>query len=276
VSTPQLTPYPLQRIALAVEYDGSAYSGWQKQLAPELDTVQQKLEQALSQVADSNLTVSCAGRTDAGVHASCQVVHFDCQIDRGVKAWTVGVNSLLPESIRVLWAQPVMADFHARFSATARRYNYVLYPRQIASAILARRVTPIRQQLDLEAMNQAAAFLIGEQDFSAFRAAGCQSKTPFRKVMHASIESRGSFIVLDIKANAFLQHMVRNIVGVLLDIGSGKHDPNWLRQLLDSADRTQASATASPAGLYLIGVDYADKFGLPISCHLPPFLAKHD
>ena len=259
----------LHRIALAVEYDGSAYSGWQRQLSPELATVQSELESALSQVANLTIVTTCAGRTDAGVHASCQIVHFDTPIDRGDKAWTQGVNSLLPPSIRVIWSAKVGADFHARFSAIARRYHYLLKPGRVASAIHAGKLTHVRGELDLNAMNQAAQYLLGEQDFSAFRAAGCQSKTPYREVIAANLQRRSELIVFDIQANAFLQHMVRNIVGALLEVGRGQRDPEWIRQLLDGKDRTQSGIAAPPDGLYLVQVDYPATFALPATSRIP-------
>ena len=260
------------RIALAVEYDGSAFSGWQKQSSPELPTVQAALEAALSRVADETVHVTCAGRTDSGVHAVCQVIHFDCQVDRGAKAWVRGVNSLLPATVRVLWAQPVGPEFHARFSAHSRCYQYVLHRRQVSSALLHGRVTPWRRELDLQALRQAAEFLPGEQDFSAFRAAGCQSRSPFRHIDRAVWMERGSFLVFEIQANAFLQHMVRNIVGSMLEVGLGNRQPGWFAELIAGRDRTLAAATAPPDGLYLVGVGYGDEWGLPATRFPVPVL----
>ena len=221
---------PVRRIALGLEYDGSSFSGFQKQSSPVLPTVQGSLEAAVSRVANTPVTTTCAGRTDAGVHATGQVVHFDTPVDRGKKAWTEGVNSMLPSSVRVVWAQEVGDEFHARFSATARRYHYVILQRDTASAILAGKVTHWRGDLDVAAMNEAAQMLPGEQDFSSFRAAGCQSKTPNRNVHHARVVQQGAYIVLDIEANAFLQHMVRNITGTLLDIGQRKYPVDWMQE----------------------------------------------
>ncbi len=260
------------RVALAIEYDGSAFSGWQKQSAPELPTVQASLEAALSKVADREITVICAGRTDSGVHACCQVIHFDTPIDRGEKAWTRGVNSLLPPSVRVLWAQAVADDFHARFSARARRYQYVFYRRRAASAILQSKVTTLRQELDISALNEASRYLHGEQDFSAFRAAGCQSRSPFRHIDEAYWREYGPFLVFEIKANAFLQHMVRNIVGSLIEVGNGGRQPQWIGELIASGDRTLAAATAPPEGLYLAGVEYGAEWGLPATSFPVPML----
>ena len=261
------------RIALGVEYDGANYSGWQKQLFPQQETIQQYVERSLSQIANQQVTVNCAGRTDAGVHATCQVIHFDCAIDRGEKAWVVGSNSLLPKSIRILWAKNVSDDFHARFSAGARRYFYLIYQRKVASAMFAGHISHERAPLDLEAMNDAAQGLIGEQDFSAFRAAGCQSKTANRNVMHARVYRQGSLIVFDIQANAFLQHMVRNIMGSLLLVGRGAQKVDWIEQLLQGKDRSVAGKTASPHGLYLVGVDYPKHFEIPTDFSAPGFLA---
>jgi len=260
------------RIALAVEYDGSAFSGWQKQSSPELPTVQGKLETALSRVADQDIVVTCAGRTDAGVHASAQVVHFDSAIDRGEKAWVRGVNSLLPGEVRVLWAKRVDDEFHARFSATARRYQYIFYRRRSASAILQGKVTHLRRDLDVAALNEASAYLLGEQDFSVFRAAGCQSRSPFRHIDAASWSEHGAFVVFEIQANAFLQHMVRNIVGSLMEVGSGEREPGWIQELIASRDRTVAAATAPPYGLYLAGVRYPDNWNLPPTTFPVPIL----
>ena len=268
-NSPEKSP---SRIALAVEYDGSCYSGWQKQNSPKLATVQAALESALSQVANESISTVCAGRTDTGVHASCQIVHFDAEIDRGNKAWTRGVNSLLPDSIRVIWSKPVDPEFHARFSATARRYVYVMYCDDVASALFAKRLSHIRQVLDIEAMSKAAQYLVGEQDFSTFRAAGCQSKTPMREVFEANVFARGKLCYLDIRANAFLQHMVRNICGALIPIGRGEQAPEWINDLLLARDRTQAGIAAVPDGLYLIQVDYPKAFSLPPTCRMPLLL----
>lgn len=266
------TPDNSHRIVLAVEYDGSQFSGWQRQSSPELATVQGSLEEALSQIADRPIQVNCAGRTDAGVHATCQVVHFDSAIDRGEKAWTQGVNSLLPASVRVLWSKRVAEDFHARFSALHRRYMYIVYRRKTASALLAGQLTHSYESLDLDAMNRACDSLLGEQDFSVFRAAGCQSRSPFRNIQHARWFETGPFLVFDVQANAFLQHMVRNMVGSLMAVGRADQPPEWLAAIIASKDRTQAGITAPATGLYLMEVGYEARWQLPGLQYLPPVL----
>ncbi len=251
----------MTRVALGIEYDGAAFFGWQRQR--EVNSVQEELEKALSVVADEPIEVQCAGRTDAGVHGTNQVVHFDASNPRPLKAWSFGVNANLPNSIAVRWASEVSDDFHARFSATARRYRYIISNQKLRSGILFNGVTHFHRKLDADKMHEAAQSLLGEQDFSAFRAALCQSKTPFRNVHHANVVRRGDFVILDIQANAFLHHMVRNIVGSLCEIGAGSQPVEWISQLLASKDRTQAAATAKANGLYLVAVDYPETFGLP-------------
>lgn len=260
------------RIALEIEYDGADFSGWQRQSSPELPTVQGAVEKALSRVADHPVQLTCAGRTDAGVHATAQVVHFDAAINRGPAAWLRGGNSLLPAGVRIHWARTVEDTFHARFSALSRRYRYVILESTVAPALLCRQVTHVRGQLDTVAMQRAADCLPGEHDFSAFRAAGCQSRTPFRYVSHLRVFRQGCFVVIDIAANAFLQHMVRNIAGALIAVGLGQRSSEWPGQLLAGRDRRQGAATASPAGLYLVAVEYPDGFGLPSAAMGPFFL----
>lgn len=271
--TPERPTSNSSRIALGIEYDGGDYAGWQKQKSPQKETVQQHVELALSKIADHEIRVTCAGRTDSGVHATCQVIHFDPKIDRGSKAWTEGVNSLLPKSIRVRWCSDQQPEFHARFSALSRRYLYLVYTRDTESALLHSRATFTRRALDASRMHKAAQHLIGERDFSSFRAAGCQSATAMRNVMHANIYRRGGFLVFDVKANAFLQHMVRNIMGSLLQVGVGEQPPQWIAELLSCKDRTLAAKTAPPDGLYLCAVEYPAHFGLgPLSAALPDLL----
>ena len=249
------------RIALGIEYNGAAYYGWQRQQA--MPTVQGKLEAALSKIANYPVSVTCAGRTDAGVHATGQVVHFDVQVERAEPAWTLGVNSNLPKDIAVRWAHPVDSTFDARFSATARRYRYIIYNSPTRPAILGDGVTHVYHPLDVNRMQAAAPALIGEHDFSAFRATHCQSNTPFRNIQELYVSQQGPYIIVEIKANAFLHHMVRNIVGSLIVIGQGEQSEHWLGELLASKDRTLAAATAKPNGLYLVDVTYPASFALP-------------
>ncbi len=267
-----MTTKPI-RIALKLEYNGAAYSGWQKQKSPAIPTIQGFLEKALSQVADTPIETVCAGRTDAGVHASCQIVHFDSPIDRGSKAWEQGVNSLLPDTIRVKKSVSVDPDFHARFSAIYRRYNYVIHIGQFKSAFIGNLSTHQRRTLDVALMNEAAQYLLGEQDFSSFRAAGCQSKTANRNVISAAFYKSGDLLVFDIKANAFLQHMVRNIMGTLLVIGAKEKEASWLAELLAAKDRTKAAMTAPPNGLYLTEVGYDANQSELGEYEKPPILA---
>ena len=272
MSTPEQVTPNNYRVALGIEYDGYAYSGWQKQKFPQKETVQEYIESALSKVADREVVVSCAGRTDAGVHATCQVVHFDTDIDRGTKAWTQGVNSMLPRTIRVVWSRTQEDDFHARFSALSRRYLYLVYQRETESAMLHGRASYSRRELDEVSMHAAAQHFLGEKDFTSFRAAGCQSKTAMRNVMHANVYRRGGFLIFDVKANAFLQHMVRNMMGSLLQVGRGSEGPAWIAELLSLQDRARAAPTALPHGLYLVGVEYPQSCDLPSKISLPDLL----
>lgn len=258
------------RIALGIEYDGTGFFGWQRQR--EVNSVQEELEKALTKVANSPVEVFCAGRTDAGVHATGQVVHFDTDALRDDKAWIMGTNSQLPDQIAVRWAKPVAEDFHARFSATARRYRYIICNQKFRPAILRSGLSHYHQQLDISLMQQAAPVLIGEHDFSAFRAIQCQSKTPFRNIHHLHLSRVGDYLVLDIKANAFLHHMVRNITGSLLEIGMGRKPVDWLGELLQSRNRNLAAATAKPGGLYLVEVDYPEHYAIPKAATGPLFL----
>lgn len=249
------------RIALGIEYDGSAFCGWQTQ--PGGASVQDALESALRQIAGFPLKVVCAGRTDAGVHASGQVVHFDALQDRPLSAWVRGVNSFLPSSVAVRWAQLVPDSFHARFSARARHYRYLLLNRAQRPGVWHGRVGWYHWPLDEQAMQQAARHLPGEHDFSAFRAAQCQAKSPVKTMQRASVQRVGDLLVFDFAASAFLHHMVRNLVGSLVYIGQGKHAPDWMASLLRSRSRSLAAPTFSAAGLYLLGVDYEPHWALP-------------
>ncbi|MEZ9819826.1 tRNA pseudouridine(38-40) synthase TruA [Shewanella sp. 10N.286.45.A1] len=249
------------RVALGIEYDGSRYYGWQRQL--DVDSVQGQLEKALSKVANEPITVQCAGRTDTGVHGTGQVVHFDTNAIRKETAWTLGVNVNLPDDIAVRWVKVVDEEFHARFSATARRYRYMIYNHQLRPGILRSGVSHYRGDIDENKMHQAAQLFVGEHDFTSFRALQCQSKTPFREIHEVNVTRQGMYICVDIKANAFLHHMVRNIVGTLLEIGKGNQPKEWVNTLLALKDRSKAAATAQPNGLYLVDVTYPEHFQLP-------------
>jgi tRNA pseudouridine38-40 synthase len=249
------------RFALGVEYDGSDFSGWESQ--PRRRTVQSTLETALACVADGPVATVCAGRTDAGVHAIAQVVHFDSVAKRAPHEWVMGTNSNLPGDVSVRWANPVAEPFHARYSAVCRYYRYVILNRRQRPALLRRRAAWERSPLQVAAMRAAAAYLLGEQDFSSFRAAGCQAKSAVRKVVGLEVHRRGDLVFIDIAANAFLQHMVRNVAGVLIEIGKGKREPAWAKELLEARDRTRAAATAPAQGLYLSRIDYPPEHGLP-------------
>ncbi|MGY5453101.1 tRNA pseudouridine(38-40) synthase TruA [Agarivorans sp. MS3-6] len=249
------------RIALGIEYDGADYYGWQRQL--DVRSIQQELESSLSIVANCPIQVQCAGRTDAGVHATGQVVHFDSPVERKMAAWTLGVNANLPKNVAVRWAQPVGDEFHARFSATARRYRYVIYNGRFRPAILGQGLSFYHQPLDIELMEQAGKALLGEQDYTSFRALHCQSHSPRRRMEHLTVTRYNDYVVVDVKANAFLHHMVRNIVGSLIKIGQGDRPVEWIAELLALKDRSQAAATAKAGGLYLVQVDYPSEFNLP-------------
>ena len=255
------------RIALAVEYDGSAFCGWQKQ--PAGGSVQDVLQQALQQFAGVPVHVVCAGRTDAGVHATGQVVHFDTTIERSMFAWVRGSNSFLPPTVAVRWALPVAPDFHARFSAYARRYRYLLLNRPHRTGVWHGRVGWYHHPLDVATMQLAADRLLGERDFSAFRAAECQASSPVKVMRQAGLRRLGDLLVFDFEASAFLHHMVRNLVGSLVSVGQGKHPPEWIEELLAAGDRRLAAPTFSAAGLYLVAVRYPSEAGLPTSDEAP-------
>lgn len=251
------------RIACRIEYDGSHYRGWQAQPHLEVRTVQCTLEQALADVAACPVRTHCAGRTDTGVHGFCQVVHFDAPVSRSCKSWVLGGNANLPFDIRLHWAVPVPTDFHARFSALSRRYRYIIANGPVRPALLGAQVTWQRLPLDAELMHREAQCLLGERDFSCFRAAACQSTTPMREVQALSVSRFGELVIIDIKANAFLHHMVRNIAGSLMAVGSGRKPEGWCAQLLALGDRTRAAETAPADGLYLVDVEYPQRFSLP-------------
>ncbi|WP_407274984.1 tRNA pseudouridine(38-40) synthase TruA [Halothiobacillus sp. DCM-1] len=259
----------MQRIALAVEYDGSHYHGWQRQ--PVADSIQARLEHALATVAARPVSLVCAGRTDAGVHASHQIIHFDTDAERPEVAWLLGGVQVLPPDISLLWARVMSPDFHARFSATARSYRYILLNRVTRSALHAGRVTWWRHPLDAEAMHEAAQCLVGEHDFSSFRARDCQSNTPWRCIESIRVRRFGDFVALDITANAFLHHMVRNIVGTLLPVGAGKWPVSAVAEILARRQREAAGMTAPPDGLYLADVRYPAHFGIAEPLTRPTF-----
>ena len=251
----------MTRWAAGVEYAGTRYSGWQWQgHAP---SVQQEVERVLSTVGNHPIKVTAAGRTDAGVHAYQQVIHFDSDAPRPPHAWLFGANSQLPRDIGLRWVQPVDAAFHARYAATARRYRYVMLPCRARPALLDGRVAWVTGALDTAPMHRAAQALVGEHDFSGYRDAGCQSRTPMRNVHRIAVSRSGEFVVLDVQANAFLHHMVRNIAGVLMAIGQGARAESWAREVLEGRHRASGGVTAEPGGLYFVGPDYPAHFGLP-------------
>ncbi len=259
------------RIALGIEYDGSQFCGWQMQ-SHGIRTVQASVEKALSLVAAEPIQVICAGRTDTGVHAIDQVVHFETSSERPEKAWVLGVNTHLPDDVASVWARPVDDDFSARFTATARQYRYVILNRKARAAILRDKICWRHGELDERLMHQAAQALIGDQDFSSFRSSACQANHPRRVVHFINVHRKGDFIYIDIRANAFLHHMVRNIAGSLLMIGQKEKSVDWMAELLSAQDRTQAGPTAPAGGLYLVKVTYPEHYDFPGKIHLPEFM----
>lgn len=250
------------KIALGIEYSGTSYAGWQRQ--KHCSSVQQHVEEALSRVANGNIVVQCAGRTDRGVHALHQVVHFETEVSRHMHSWVLGGNVHLPQDISILWAKAVAGDFHARFSASSRTYLYVILNRVARPGLLQHKVTWHYRPLDVRRMARAAICLKGEHDFTSYRAVECQASSPVRNIHRISIKRSGDFIFLQVEANAFLHHMVRNIAGVLIDIGAGKADIEWSRQVLQARDRTLGGVTAPASGLYLLDVTYPRHFGIPV------------
>lgn len=251
----------MMRYAACVEYDGARFSGWQAQA--EGRTVQCCVEQALSKVANHPVGVVCAGRTDAGVHALGQVIHFESDAARTTTAWLRGTNANLPKEIALVWVQSVSESFHARFSAVARRYRYVIFNRDVRPSFLAQRCSWDYRSLDEQRMNQAAQYLIGEHDFSSYRAVACQAKSPVRTLTRLQVTRRHDLLFIDVEANAFLHHMVRNIAGVLMAIGAGEHEPIWAREVLEARDRTLGGVTAHPSGLYFMEAIYPAHFAIP-------------
>ena len=249
------------RIALGVEYDGAPYCGWQSQTNG--CGVQDFVENAIAKIAEQHIRIHAAGRTDTGVHAMMQVIHFDTEVSRQESAWVRGVNTFLPKTVRVVWAKLVDDTFHARFSAKQRSYQYLLANQQTAPAIKAQQVGWYHLPLNVAAMQAAIGYLQGEHDFSAFRASECQANSPVRTLNAASIKTHGDYIVFNFSANAFLQHQVRNMVGALIYVGNSKYPPLFIKQLLERKNRTLSPPTFSPNGLYLVGVEYDKKFDLP-------------
>ena len=258
------------RIALGVEYDGREFYGWQRQ--PDMRTVQDCVESALSHVADEPVTIYCAGRTDTGVHATGQVIHFDTDADRPARAWLFGAISKLPKDVTILWSKEVNEDFHARFSAHTRRYRYLIFNSPQRPGILIGCISWHYRPLDVELMSKAAEHLVGKHDFTSFRAMGCQSNTPERTVHHLTVTRKDNLIIIDIKANAFLHHMVRNIAGVLMTIGSKERPVDWVEEVLAGKDRSEGGITAPPYGLYMVEVKYPDHFEIPEAKIGPLFL----
>ena len=261
------------RYAAGIEYGGSAYCGWQRQ--PHCESVQARVEAALAYVADHSLELVCAGRTDAGVHALEQVVHFDSSARRDTRAWLLGANCRLPRDIRIRWVEPVSDDFHARFSAEARAYRYIILNAPVASALFHDRASWEFRALDEHRMQAAAGVLVGEHDFSSFRAVGCQARSSRREVHSVEVSRHGDLIYIDIKANAFLYHMVRNIAGSLIAVGRGERSVEWFAELLAARDRNIADVTAPAQGLYFLRAWYPTQFKLPTSAQ-KPVLFRHD
>jgi tRNA pseudouridine38-40 synthase len=264
-------PEGMHRLALCVEYKGSEFHGFQVQ-PNAVATVQQALELALSKVADEPISLVCAGRTDTGVHATAQVIHFDTYAQRPLQAWVKGTRPHLPKTITVRWAKEVSPHFHARFSALQRTYRYLLSDAKVQSALLHDQVTWSSRKLDVSLMQQGANYLVGEHDFTSLRATQCQAKSPVRVVNYAHLCRKGDLIVLEIQANAFLHHMVRNIIGVLLAVGAGDKPPIWVQQVLAAKHRSAASVTAKPNGLYLVNVAYPEQHNLPVLLPGPLFM----
>ena len=260
-----------QRYALGVAYQGTAYHGWQSQ--DNLPNVQCTLQSALSKLANSPITVICAGRTDAGVHASEQVVHFDTEVVRDLRSWLMGTNAYLPPDISVQWVQPVAPNFHARLKAMSRTYRYIIYNSALRPGLLSKAVSWYYYPLNCELMEQAAQYWVGEHDFSSFRSSSCQSKTPWRLIRSIRVYRQQSLVILEITGNAFLHHMVRNMVGVLFLIGRGIKEPGWALEVLEARNRQIATVMAPADGLYLAKVIYPPQFQLPITPVGPFFLS---
>ena len=251
----------MTRIAACVEYDGSKFCGWQYQVGQ--PTVQQAVESALSQIANHPVTVHCAGRTDSGVHACGQMIHFETDSHRSDRSWVMGTNSNLPRGVSLLWTKKVSDEFHARFSTLSREYRYVLLNRSVRPSYLEKKVSWFVRNLDVQRMDEAAKQLLGKHDFSAFRSSRCKNKVPTKTIFYIQVNRKQQWVWLDVKADGFLHHMVRIIAGTLIAIGSGNQSTHWAREVLDSGDRTQAGITAPADGLYFVRVNYPKKFELP-------------
>lgn len=256
------------KYAACIEYDGTDYCGWQR--LKDSPSVQEEVEKALSSVANHAIELTCAGRTDSGVHGIGQIIHFESAAVRDEKSWRMGCNTNLPDNIVLRWIQPIADSFHARFSATSRRYRYIILNHQVRPALLNKKVCWYRAALDENLMQKAAQRLLGENDFTSFRASGCQAKHAMRELKSITVSRDGHFVYIDIIANAFLHHMVRNIVGGLFEVGDGRRNPEWFSELLEIKDRTQAGVTAPACGLYFVSVDYPEEFELPQAA-LPPY-----
>ena len=254
----------MTRYAFGIEYDGSGFKGWQRQ-THEACTVQAAVEDALAKVADHPVEVTCAGRTDAGVHAAGQVIHFDTQARRDLRGWLLGTNSNLPPAVSATWVQEMPEAFHARFKATARQYRYVILNRDVRPALGRAELTWVHRPLDAARMQAAASQLTGKHDFSAFRSVECQAKQPVRDLKRLDVRREGERIIIDAVADGFLHHMVRNITGVLLEIGQGKREPGWAREVLEGRDRSLGGVTAPANGLTLLAVEYPAEFAVPAS-----------
>jgi len=258
------------RYALCIEYEGKNYFGWQRQ--KEVVSVQQTVEQALSKIANEKIEIVCAGRTDTGVNATNQIIHFDTNHARENVAWTLGVNSKLPSDIAIKWAQPISENFHARFSATARRYRYIIYNSPYRPAIMSQGLSFCPHALNERLMHQAAQALVGENNFDSFRTVHCQAHSPIRTVEHCHVSRQGNYVIIDIKANAFLHHMVRNIAGSLIRVGRAIEKVSWIAEVLAAQDRTVAGMTAPSSGLYFVDVEYPAEYELPKTVLGPLFL----
>lgn len=257
------------RIALGVEYDGASFIGWQRQRHGV--TVQEVVERSLSRIAAHPIEVTCAGRTDAGVHATNQVIHFDTTAERPLHAWLLGGNSNLPEAVAFRWARTVADDFHARFSAEWRTYRYVIMCDRMRPALQRERVAWTYKALDADAMHRAAQALVGEHDFTSYRAVACQARHAIRDVHYIRVQRVGRYVYLDIRANAFLHHMIRNIAGTLLKVGANEADESWPAEVLHARDRTVAGITAPAGGLYMVAIGYPDRFDIPGEGEWPRF-----